>query len=129
MHRMRILPLFLILIGLLSGCVSSMGEFSTVGCIENQTGSGFSMKYEDLDGVKYYVYTPREDYAATLRFETLEGTISCRINAKDGGAVLVRENIPTKDFRVKLEKGVSYTFKFTADHHKGSFSVGWEPLD
>lgn len=129
MHRMRILPLFLILIGLFSGCVSSMGKFSTVGCIEKQTGSGFSMKYEDFDGTKYYTYSPEQTLAATLTFETLDGTISCKISANNGDPVLVRENIQSKSFRVKLIKGEDYTFRFQAEHHKGSFDVRWEPLE
>ncbi len=126
----KILPVvsLLLALGMLSGCVSSMGEYNAVGCVSNQGGSGFSMKYEDFDGTKYYIYSPEQTLAATLTFETLGGTISCNINAKDNDPVLVREKIRTGSFRVKLEKGETYTFRFRAEHHKGSFDVRWEPL-
>ncbi|MBQ6018773.1 MAG: hypothetical protein IJL26_01210, partial [Clostridia bacterium] len=104
MKRTCVISLFLVLLLLLTGCVSSGGRYRTFLCISMQDERSFSMEYNSFDGKKYYVFSPRADTTLRMRFETKSGALSCSVLEKSSmDEVFSAKDIQTGENEVALK--------------------------
>ena len=126
MKKTKVLALFLGVILLLTGCVSSGGKYLTIMSITSEDDHSFSMEYESFDGKKYYVFTPKTDGTLKMDFVTESGTLKCTvITGTENQFVFNQSEIPTGKEEIPIKKGKKYTVWFYAEKHKGSFRFDW----
>ena len=108
----------------LCGCaiVSSNGNYSIVGCVENTTSSSFSMQYELFNGTKQYTFKTNQDNEhLAMEFVSSDGKLSVLVKGEDDVEYYKVDNVVTENKTVELGKSGSYTVDFVAAGHKGSF--------
>ncbi|OPX43456.1 hypothetical protein CLHUN_26030 [Ruminiclostridium hungatei] len=143
-NRLMLLFAALLAIAAISGCTYGSGV--TRGSVEVNTFSKMSMSYQKFSGYKTTKVKVGDGEAieVSVAIVTTEGKLDLEISKKtDSGAANRTEaekgreeetiyqgtDLPTSDFKVKLDKPGNYEITVEGDEHKGSYKITWDKID
>ncbi len=142
--RLMLLIAALLTIGVISGC--TYGSGSTRGAVEVNTFSKMSMSYKKFSGYKTALVKVGKGDAVEVSaaIVTTKGKLDMKILKKvapgdgdkaegkkgqDKEAIYQGTDLPTSDFKVKLDKPGSYEITVEGEEHEGSYKITWDKLD
>lgn len=114
--------LLLQVMGSLGIGVQKSSSYLQIGYWENSSAQSWSTDYVLWDGWRQRTLRPTV-LPATLHVTVQTDGGSCALQIKNthGEILFEQEDIPTSSFAVEVTENV--VVRFTADHHKGGFSV------
>ncbi len=122
----------------ISGC--TYGSGSSTGSVEINTFSRMSASYQKFSGYKTADLHVKEGETleVSVNIVSKKGKLDFIIirkadkkaekNQKDE-TVYEKNDLPTSEFRVTLDKPGDYDITVTAEEHKGSYKVTWQEAD
>lgn len=143
-QRLMLLIAALLTIGVISGC--TYGSGSTRGAVEVNTFSKMSMSYKKFSGYKTALVKVGKGEAVEVSaaIVTTKGKLDMKILKKvdpgdgdkaegkkgqDKETVYQETDLPTSDFKVKLDKPGSYEVTVEGEEHEGSYKITWDKID
>ncbi len=142
--RLMLLIAALLTIGVISGC--TYGSGSTKGAVEVNTFSKMSMSYKKFSGYKTALVKVEKGKAVEVSAAiiTTKGKLDLKILRKvdsgnldkaegkkgqDKEAIYQGTDLPTSEFKVKLDKPGSYEITVEGEEHEGSYKITWDKID
>lgn len=124
--KIILLSIFLSTTLLLSSCISSSGRGVFMMSISNQTNTSFKTEYHKFEGYKQYKIDFKEGMVLSFSFETISGTLGCKISDNKGNVLFDMENVGTMSETITIPSNGKYIIYLYANEHRGSYSFSWK---
>lgn len=105
-------------------CSCEVSNYLVRNCVDSQSSTSFSSKYEYFKGTRNYQIKIKESKSIEVNIVSKEGTLS--IEVYDKNTSYYEGNIDKDfDFTINLEKG-NYNVSIKTDKHSGSYKFSWQ---
>lgn|GEM_PF-2252626 len=104
-------------------CSCEVSNYLVRNCVDSQSSTSFSSKYEYFKGTRNYQIKIKESKSIEVNIVSKEETLS--IEVYDKNTSYYEGNIDKGfDFTINLEKG-NYNVSIKTDKHSGSYKFSW----